>query len=261
MRSQVSLALGLLLALIINLLLFLAIQKLVQPDHSVFSLPELVTMVDFIRFKKEEKLPEPKLHEELPDKPKPPKKPPPPPKQQPPDPEKPPPKRIKPPTPEVKLPLHMTGGPHLGEFLKKPTPKKIIVQKTAPIPEPVVEPDPEPVVEQVAEPVETPVENVDPGPVEPEEPSIETDVVPTYRSSPKYPPRAMRAGITGVVTVEFTITTKGKVTDPVIIKSNPPKIFDKSVLKSIKRWKFKPKIVNGKPVTRRARQDINFNLK
>lgn len=258
MKSQFSLSLGLLLALIINLLLFLAIQKLVQPDHSAFSLPELVTMVDFIRFKKEDKLPEPKLHEQLPDKPKPPKKPPPPPKQKRPDPEKPKPKKIKLPTPEVKLPLHMTGGPHLGEFLRKPKPKKIVIQKTSPIPEPVIEPDPEPVIEQVSETDNT---NLDPEPVEPETPTIETDVVPTYRSKPKYPSRAMRAGIQGVVTVEFTITTKGTVTDPVIIKSKPPKIFNKSVLKSIKRWKFKPKIINGKPVTRRARQDINFNLR
>ncbi len=247
---------ALLLALIINLLLFLAIQKLVQPDHSSFSLPKLVTMVDFIRFKKEDKLLEPKLHEQLPDKPKPPKKPPPPPKQKQPDPDKPPPKKIKLPTPEVKLPLHMTGGPHLGQFLKKPRPKKVVVQQTAPVPEPVA--DPEPIVKQFSDSTDT---NADPGPVEPQEITIETDVVPTYRSKPKYPPRAMRAGIVGVVTVEFTITTKGTVTDPVIIKSNPPKIFDKSVLRSIKRWKFKPKVVNGTPVTRRARQDINFNLR
>ena len=258
MKSQFSLSLGLLLAVVINLLLFLAIQKLVQPDHSAFSLPELVTMVDFIRFKKEDKLPEPKLHEQLPEKPKPPKKPPPP-KQDRPDPEKPKPEKIKLPTPEVKLPIHMTGGPHLGEFLKKPKPKKKVLQTMAPVPEPVVEP--EPVVDQVVESVESPVENVDPEPAEPQKPTIETDVVPTYRSKPKYPARAMRAGIQGVVTVEFTITAKGTVTDPVIIKANPPKIFDKAVLRSIKRWKFKPKVVNGNPISRRARQDINFNIK
>lgn len=258
MKSSINLPLSLALALLINLLLFLAIQKLVQPDHSIFSLPELVTMVDFIRLKKEDKLPEPKLREQLPDKPKPPKKPPPPPKKKPLDPEKPKPKKIKPPTPDVKLPLHLTSGPHLGAFLKKPKPKKKIIQQTAPIP--VVEPEPEPVVEQqVTEPADpTPVEEVYSGPVEP---VIETDVVPTYRSKPKYPSRARRAGINGVVTVEFTITTKGKVIDPIIIKASPPKLFDKSVLSAIKRWKFKPKIVDGKPVERRARQDINFNIK
>ncbi len=252
-----KLAISIILAIIINLFLFLAIQKLVQPDHSAFELPELITTVNFIRLKKENKEPEPKLHEILPEKPKPPKKPPPP-KQEIPDPEKPKPKKIKPPAPEVKPLLKITGGPHLGKYLKKPRPKKVI-HKTAPTPEP--EPVEEPDVAPVSEPVETVKETTDTGPVEPQEPEIETDVVPTYRSKPRYPPRALRAGIEGVVTVEFTITPKGTVTDPVIIKANPPKIFDKAVLRSIKRWKFKPKIVNGKPVSRRARQDIRFNLK
>ncbi|MFK8067055.1 MAG: TonB family protein [Gammaproteobacteria bacterium] len=259
--SSAGLFMSLTLALLINLLLFFAIQRLVEPDHSTFSLPELVTMVDFIRFKKEDKLPEPKLHELLPDKPKPPKKPPPPPRQKQPDPEKPKPKKIKLPTPEVKLPLHMTNGPHLGDFLKKPKPKKTIIQKTAPIPVPVVEADPEPIIEQVTEPVvQEPVEQseIDPGPTEPQ---IETDVVPTYKSKPKYPSRALRARISGVVTLEFIITEKGIVKDPIIIKSDPPKIFDKSALKAIKKWKFKPKVYKGKPVSRRAQLNINFNIK
>ncbi len=259
--SSANLTVSLALALLINLLLFLAIQRLVQPDHSTFLLPELVTMVDFIRFKQEDKLPEPKLHELLPSRPKPPKKPPPPPKQKQPDPEKPKPKKIKLPTPKVKLPLHMTNGPHLGDFLKKPKPKKTIIQKTAPIPEPIVVPDPEPVIEQIAEPVvQDPIEQtkIDPGLTESQ---IETDVVPTYKSKPKYPSRALRAKINGAVTLEFIITEKGTVKDPIIIKSDPPKIFDKSALKAIKKWKFKPKVVNGKPVSRRAQLNINFNIK
>ncbi len=257
MKPFLNLPFSFLLALVINLLLFLAIQKLVQPEHSAISLPEMVTMIDFVRLKKNDKVAEPKRHE-LPEKPKPPRKPPPP-KQQQLDPDKPKPKKVKLPTPEVKLPLQMTNGPHLGEFLKKPRPKPRIKQKTAPIPEPVTEA--EPVIEQISAPVETIVKETEPAPVESPEPKVETDVVPTYRSKPKYPPRAMRAGVKGIVTVEFTITTKGKVTEPVIIKSNPPRIFDKSVLKAIKRWKFKPKLVDGKPVERRARQDIKFNFK
>lgn len=254
-------SISILFALLINLLLFLAIQKLVQPEHAAFNLPDLVTLVEFIRLKQEDKIIEPKLREKLPDKPKQPKKPPPPPKLKQPELEKPKPQKVKPPSPEVKLPLQMTGGPHLGEFLRAPKPKKKPLQKPAPIPEPVIEPEPEPVVEQFSEQIDSPPDESDTGPAEPEVPEIETDVVPSYRSKPKYPSRAMRAGIEGVVTVEFTITPDGTVIDPVIISANPPKIFDKSVLIAIKKWKFKPRIINGKPVSRRARQDINFNLK
>jgi len=44
------------------------------------------------------------------------------------------------------------------------------------------------------------------------------------------------------------------------VKSKPPKIFDKAVLKSIARWKFSPDMVDGKPVEKRARQDVKFKL-
>ncbi len=60
--------------------------------------------------------------------------------------------------------------------------------------------------------------------------------------------------------VEFTIAFDGSVKDPHIIKSNPPKIFDRSVLKAIKKWKFNPDIVDGKAIEKRARQDIHFKL-
>jgi protein TonB len=63
-----------------------------------------------------------------------------------------------------------------------------------------------------------------------------------------------------VVTVEFTIGVDGSVKDPKIVKANPPKIFDKAVLKAITRWKFNPDMVNGKPVEKRARQDVKFKL-
>lgn len=246
-------------ALLINALLFLAIQKLVQPEHSILSLPNNVTMMDFVRLKKDNTEAQPKLKEQLPDKPKPPKKPPLPQKVTEPKPEKPEPPKVKPPTPEIKLPPQITDGPRLGEYLKKPKPKNKIKQKPAPIPEPVVEEEPQPVVQEPAETSDATSDIIDPSPVTPQEPEIETDVVPIYRLKPKYPPRAMRAGIEGVVTLEFTITEDGTVIDPVVVAANPPKLFDKAVLRAIKKWKFKPKIVNGKPVSRRARQDFNFN--
>ncbi len=91
-------------------------------------------------------------------------------------------------------------------------------------------------------------------------PKIDTNVVPTLRIPPIYPARALRSGIEGVVTVEFTIDSDGSVKDPVIVKSKPPKIFDRAVLKSIAKWKFNPDMVNGKAVEKRARQDVKFKL-
>ena len=81
------------------------------------------------------------------------------------------------------------------------------------------------------------------------------------RIPPTYPKRALRSGIEGVVTVEFTITIDGSVKDAEIIEAVPPNIFDKSVLRAISKWKFNPDMVDGKPVEKRARQDIKFTLK
>jgi protein TonB len=99
----------------------------------------------------------------------------------------------------------------------------------------------------------------DPGPLEAGH-ELDIAAIPTFRVPPVYPPRAMRNGIEGVVTVEFTITADGGVTNPIIVKSEPAKIFDQAVLRAIKKWKFKPRIVDGQAVARRARQDIRFIL-
>lgn len=92
-------------------------------------------------------------------------------------------------------------------------------------------------------------------------PKFDSNVVPTLRVPPVYPLRALRSGIEGVVTVEFTIAVDGSVKDTVIVESTPPEIFDSAVLKAITKWKYAPDIVNGKPVEKRARQDVKFKLK
>lgn len=99
------------------------------------------------------------------------------------------------------------------------------------------------------------------GPGKSGRPNFDNNVVPTLRVPPVYPMRALRSGIEGVVTVEFTIAVDGSVKNTVIVKSTPPEIFDSAVLKAIKKWKYAPDIVNGIPVEKRARQDVKFKLK
>lgn len=89
---------------------------------------------------------------------------------------------------------------------------------------------------------------------------IESNIKPTLRIEPRYPVRALSRGIEGKVTVEFTIDIEGYVKEPKIINSNPPMVFDKAVLTAIGKWKFKPKKINGKLISQRARQDIKFKI-
>jgi protein TonB len=92
-------------------------------------------------------------------------------------------------------------------------------------------------------------------------PPSDSDVIPLVRVLPQYPPRALSRGIEGWVLVEFTISPAGTVKDPVVIDAEPSSIFNSAMLRAIRKWKYKPKIVDGTAVARtgvRVRQ--NFEL-
>ncbi|MND05117.1 Gram-negative bacterial tonB protein [compost metagenome] len=45
-----------------------------------------------------------------------------------------------------------------------------------------------------------------------------------------------------------------------VTDSKPPRLFDSAAKRAVARWKFKPRIVDGKPVKRPATQRLDFNL-
>lgn len=120
-----------------------------------------------------------------------------------------------------------------------------------------------PVAPQLKEPQPAPVPQTPPSEAPAPSPSqsIEVNVNPVVRVPPQYPALALRQGIEGVVTVEFTIAKDGSVKDPVVVSSKPSGIFDQAVMKVIGRWKFEPHMVNGVPIEQRARQDVYFKLR
>ncbi len=65
---------------------------------------------------------------------------------------------------------------------------------------------------------------------------------------PKYPLRAARRGIEGKIIVEYDLDQTGKVVAAQIVSASPENIFDKYVLKAIKKSEFIPKKINGKAV-------------
>ena len=92
------------------------------------------------------------------------------------------------------------------------------------------------------------------------DPGGEGDVIAIVRIEPQYPRGALIKGISGWVEIEFTIEPDGSVSGPKIIASDPPGIFDRNAVRAIYKWKFKPRIIDGKPVARRATQRLDFNL-
>ncbi len=86
------------------------------------------------------------------------------------------------------------------------------------------------------------------------------DAVPLVRIQPQYPREAAMNQIEGWVRVEFTIDETGSVRSPRIIEARPPRVFDREAIRAILRWKFRPQVVDGEPVPRRATQVIEFSL-
>ena len=207
------------IALVLNIAIFILIQRLVSQTHGFD-----INLIDrnFLDFTRiiEKPIPPPEKIEDIE---------PPPEEEDPPPPEMPAPEIDRPQqmdvdlsTPEIDAPMSMAGEPYLGEFSGSGDSSAL---------------------------------------GRPGKPNIDSNVVPSLRIPPTYPKRALRSGIEGVVTVEFTITIDGSVKDAEIIEAEPPNIFDKSVLRAISKWKFNPDTVDGQPVEKRARQDIKFTLK
>jgi protein TonB len=94
----------------------------------------------------------------------------------------------------------------------------------------------------------------------PEQLSGDGDIIPIAQVTPMYPRRAALKGIEGWVKLEFTIMPDGSVDDVKVIDAKPRRIFNRAAIKSILRWKFKPRVVNGKAVARRATQTMEFKL-
>jgi protein TonB len=86
------------------------------------------------------------------------------------------------------------------------------------------------------------------------------ELIPLAVIAPIYPRKAALDGKEGWVKLEFTVTELGTVKDVKVIESEPRRIFDRAAMKAILKWKFKPRIVDGKAVERRATQVIDFKL-
>ena len=86
------------------------------------------------------------------------------------------------------------------------------------------------------------------------------DAVAIVRVEPQWPREALIQGIEGWVRVEFTIRTDGSVANPRVIESEPGRLFNQSAIRAIQRWRFRPRMVDGRPVERTATQVIEFRL-
>ncbi len=87
------------------------------------------------------------------------------------------------------------------------------------------------------------------------------DIIPLQRIAPQYPRDAARAGISGWVRLEVLVNADGSVRSARVLESDPKGLFEAAAVTAVLKWKFKPRIENGKPVEQRGSQKIDFNLR
>jgi len=79
--------------------------------------------------------------------------------------------------------------------------------------------------------------------------SSDGEFLPLVRVPPRYPTRAADRCIGGWVLVEFSVGPEGTILEAYKIDSDPEKIFDRAAINAVKKYKYKPRVVDGQPVT------------
>lgn len=95
---------------------------------------------------------------------------------------------------------------------------------------------------------------------EPGDPAAEGDAVPIVRIDPQWPREALMDGTEGYVRCEVLIGPEGSVLDVRVLEAAPGRLFVRNAVRAVRRWKFKPRIVDGVAVERWATTSIIFEL-
>ncbi len=66
-----------------------------------------------------------------------------------------------------------------------------------------------------------------------------------YRVEPKYPDFAAQAQIEGLVILEATVDTEGRVQSVEVLRSHG--LLDQAAVDAVKQWRYSPLVLNGKP--------------
>ena len=73
---------------------------------------------------------------------------------------------------------------------------------------------------------------------------------------PEYPQGPLSKNIEGWVLLEFTIGIDGSVDDIVVVDAEPKGSFEKAAIRAMRRWKYQPKMVDGRPVSQYHMREV-----
>jgi TonB family protein len=79
-----------------------------------------------------------------------------------------------------------------------------------------------------------------------------------HMMTPIYPPAAIQAHISGVVTIEARIDKDGRIVETSVVSG--PMALRRVAQYAVRRWRYEPTFLNGKPIERVAQVDLSFVL-
>ena len=84
---------------------------------------------------------------------------------------------------------------------------------------------------------------------------------PVKRTAPDYPSSELRKGQQGWVELNYVVTKEGKVVDPVVEASSGSLAFERAAIKTVKRWRYEPALLDGEPIQQsKTKVRISFAL-
>lgn len=101
-----------------------------------------------------------------------------------------------------------------------------------------------------------------PAPVVSSAPPVTRNVsVKGKRVQPRYPKRALRMGIEGVVWLRALVSATGETRAVNIYRSSGYSLLDNAALDAVKQWRFHPHVVNGAPTESRMEVPVEFAIR
>lgn len=79
-------------------------------------------------------------------------------------------------------------------------------------------------------------------------------------TQPEYPRKAYRDAVEGYVDLEVTVAPDGKVEDVDILDAEPRQVFERSAIRAVLRWKYRPPSEDGITVPVKERIRLSFRI-
>jgi protein TonB len=80
-----------------------------------------------------------------------------------------------------------------------------------------------------------------------------------YRVAPRYPESAAQAQLEGLVILEATVDTEGRVQSVRVLSSHGS--FDQATINAVKQWRYAPLVLNGQPFPFILTVSVRFSLR